>query len=314
MKKVITAILLFAAALAQAQEKVTFMPQWTAQTQFAGYYVAFVKGYYADAGLDVTIQHVTSSSSKSAIEHVLDGTVDICTGQLIQGIIYRDRGHDLVNVLQTSQNCSLMCVSNKPFNSINDMNGMRIARWKSGYGETADLFCKEYGFDIEWIYFANGINLFVSKAIDATLCYSYSEYIDILFAQGRIPPENVLEFGKLGFNYPEDAIMTTGSYYTRHKDTVDKFKQASIRGWNYAREHPEETVDIVMEFVRQNNIKTNRLHQKLMLEEVLKNQINAGTGRMDFRHMSKEMFQNLNDEMVGIGFISKNVNYSDFLK
>lgn len=314
MKKIITAILLFAAAFAQAQEKMTFMPQWTAQAQFAGYYVALVKGYYADAGLDVTIQHVTTSSSKSAIEHVLDGTVDICTGQLIQGIIYRDRGHDLVNVLQTSQNSSLMCVSNRPFKSINDMNGMRIARWKSGFGETADLFCKEYGFDIEWVYFANGINLFVSKAIDATLCYSFSEYIDILFAQGEIPPENVLEFGKLGFNFPEDAIMTTESYYAEHKDAVEKFTQATIRGWNYAREHTEETIDIVMDFVRQNNITTNRFHQKLMLEEILKNQVSPETGCMDFQHVSKEMFQNLNDEMLSTGFISKNVNHSDFLK
>lgn len=315
MKKIITAIFLLAAVAAQAQEKVTFMPQWTAQAQFAGYYVALEKGFYADAGLDVTIQHVSTSSSKSSIENVLDGTVDICTGQLIQGLMYRDRGHDIIDVLQTSQTCSLMCVSNEPFKSINDMDGMRIGRWKSGFGETADLFCKEYGFNrIEWIYFAGGINLFVSKAIDATLCYSFNEYIDILFARGEVPPENVLEFGELGFNFPEDAILTTATYYNEHKDTVEKFKEASVRGWNYAREHPEEAVDIVMKYVRQHNITTNSFHQKLMLDDVLKHQVNPETGIADFQHVSKEVFQNLNDEMLGIGFISKKVNYSDFLK
>lgn len=315
MKKTTAALLLLAAAYAQAQEKVTFMPQWTAQAQFAGYYVAQEKGFYADAGLKVTIQHVSTSTSKSSLEHVLDGSVDICTGQLIQGMIYRDKGKDLINVLQTSQNCSLMCVFNKPFSDINDMDGMRIARWKAGFGETADLFCQEYGFkNIEWIYFASGINLFVSKAVDATLCYSYSEYLDLLFARGEIPAGNVLEFGKFGFNVPEDAIMTTERYYNEHKEAVDKFKEASIRGWNYAREHPEEAIDIVMDYARSNNITTNRIHQKLMLEKVLEQQVNHDSGTADFQHMSKEMFQNLNEEMAGIGFISNYVNYSDFLK
>lgn len=315
MKKTIAALLLLAAAYAQAQEKVTFMPQWTAQAQFAGYYVAQEKGFYADAGLEVTIQHVSTSTSKSSLEHVLDGSVDICTGQLIQGMIYRDKGKDLINVLQTSQNCSLMCVSNKPFSDINDMDGMRIARWKAGFGETADLFCQEYGFkNIEWIYFASGINLFVSKAVDATLCYSYSEYLDLLFARGEIPAGNVLEFGKLGFNFPEDAIMTTDRYYNGHRDSVEKFKEASIRGWNYAREHPEETLDIVMDYVRRNNITTNRFHQKMMLDKVLGLQVNPDSGQADFSHMDKEMFQNLNEEMKGIGFISNYVNFSDFLK
>lgn len=315
MKKIMTALLLLAACTALAQEKVTFMPQWTPQAQFAGYYIALEKGFYADAGLDVTIQHVSTSSSKSSIENVLDGSVDICTGQLIQGIMYKDKGYDLVNVLQTSQNCSLMCVSNTPFTSFNDMDGMRIGRWKSGFGETADLFCQEYGFNkIEWVYFAQGINLFVAKAIDATLCYSYSEYLDLLFARGDIPPENVVEFGTLGFNFPEDAIMTTGKYYSQHKDAVDKFKEASIRGWNYAREHPEEALDIVMNYVRDNNIVTNRFHQKMMLEEVLRLQVNPDSGKADFGHMSEELFRNLNDEMMGVGFITNTVKYSDFIK
>ena len=44
---------LAAASGAQAAEKVTLQLKWVTQAQFAGYYVAQEKGFYADAGLDV---------------------------------------------------------------------------------------------------------------------------------------------------------------------------------------------------------------------------------------------------------------------
>ena len=38
-----------------AQKRFVFMPQWTAQAQFAGYYVAMEKGFYKAEGIDVDI-------------------------------------------------------------------------------------------------------------------------------------------------------------------------------------------------------------------------------------------------------------------
>lgn len=38
-------------------QKITFSPQWSAQSQFAGYYAALEKGFYDEAGLDVSIVH-----------------------------------------------------------------------------------------------------------------------------------------------------------------------------------------------------------------------------------------------------------------
>jgi NitT/TauT family transport system substrate-binding protein len=43
------------AGAAQAQERVTLQLKWVAQAQFAGYYVAKDRGFYREAGLDVTI-------------------------------------------------------------------------------------------------------------------------------------------------------------------------------------------------------------------------------------------------------------------
>jgi NitT/TauT family transport system substrate-binding protein len=60
MKPILFALAGVAAAAAvttaQAADKVTLQLKWVTQAQFAGYYVAKDKGFYKDAGLDVTIK------------------------------------------------------------------------------------------------------------------------------------------------------------------------------------------------------------------------------------------------------------------
>ena len=47
--------LVFLTAFSGYAQKITFSPQWSAQSQFAGYYAALENGYYAEPGLDVSI-------------------------------------------------------------------------------------------------------------------------------------------------------------------------------------------------------------------------------------------------------------------
>lgn len=60
---------------AQDLEPFVFMPQWTAQAQFAGYYVALEKGFYAEEGLDVRIEH--PSETLPVYERLRNGTCDV---------------------------------------------------------------------------------------------------------------------------------------------------------------------------------------------------------------------------------------------
>ena len=78
MKYVIFAIIgfLFLPFIAHAQ-RIVFTPQWTAQSQFAGYYVAQEKGFYKDAGVEVDFQH--PSVSYSALYRLMEGSSDIIT-------------------------------------------------------------------------------------------------------------------------------------------------------------------------------------------------------------------------------------------
>lgn len=315
MKKLLlAAAALFAAVSLQGQEKVRFMPAWIPQAQFAGFYMAQEKGFYAEEGLDIEIIDLSISSSTNPMEELANGGIDICTAQLVQAMIARSKGCPAVNILQTSQNNSLICISHTPVKSVSDLDGLRIARWKSGHGEHADMACREYGVHPKWEYTLSGINLFISRAVDAMIAYRFSEYLQLLFAKGDIPAENVIDFGEVGFNFPEDAVFTSESFYNEHKDAVEKFVRASIRGWQYAAAHRDETVDVVTRYARKNHNNTNRAMQKMMLDEVLNAQVDKNAGVATFSHIDMESFGLMNEELSAIELIDKPLNYNDFIK
>ena len=101
MKKYLILLSLMLISLFQGfGQQIIFTPQWTPQSQFAGYYAALENGYYADAGLDVSVVHPTSSYS--SVSMLKDGTSDIITCELIQAMMISD-DIKLVNLLQTTQ-------------------------------------------------------------------------------------------------------------------------------------------------------------------------------------------------------------------
>ena len=80
------------AARARAAESATvsFLPQWQPQAQFAGYYVAYEKGFYRERGLDVKI--LRGGPDRPPSEMLAQGRADFTTMQLTAGIVRRARG------------------------------------------------------------------------------------------------------------------------------------------------------------------------------------------------------------------------------
>lgn len=272
------ALLLFASSL--KAQRVVFMPQWTLQSQFAGYYVAQEKGFYREAGLDVEIIH--PSASNTALNHLQEGSCDVTTLQLAQAMILMDEGLSLKNILQTSQRNSLMIVPRQEhIRTLQDLKGKKIGIWNAGFGELAHILDEKEQLNIEWIPFINNVNLFVSGAIDATLAMEYNEYFQILAC--GIEPAQVFRFEELGFDIPEDGLYVTSSYFQTHRQELKSFVEASVRGWKWTAEHPEEALDIVLKYARDNHVVTNRVQQKRMLETILKLQCRKGEKTASFR-------------------------------
>lgn len=301
---------LTALALPVSAQKLVFTPQWTPQSQFAGYYVAEEMGFYEDAGLDVSIEH--PSASNSAINRLRSGKSDIITLQLVQAMQYVDEGLPLVNILQTSAHNSMMIVSHDHIRSIGDLKGKKVGRWKAGFDALARAFDRQYDLHIVWIPFVQNVNLFVSKAIDATLAMSYNEYFQILASGTELASDGIFRFSELGYDIPEDGLYVTRNYYESHREELLKFAAASRRGWLWTAEHPEEALGIVMKRVRSHRVATNPEHQKWMLREILKLQLGPAEAIPSFS-LSPETFEKADSLLFENGIISRKIRMDEIM-
>ncbi len=286
-------------------QKITFSPQWSAQSQFAGYYAALENGYYAEAGLDVSIVHPTNSYS--SINMLKDGTSDFITCELIQAMMASDKGIRLVNLLQTTQHTTLVLITHdKDIRQMSDLAGRRVGTWKVGFSEIPYIIDKEHNLGIEWVKFINPLNIYISRAIDATLGKSYNERI--LFSMSGITPGSMLRFSEMGYDYPEDGLYVSEKFFKKHPEQCRKFAEASRKGWEWVRNNRKEAVDIVMKYVKEANVSTNIYVQKWMLEEVLEMQEDVKGEAPSFR-LNDDAFYWLNDVLLKHGYISRSVEY-----
>lgn len=267
------------ASISMKAQQIVFTPQWTPQAQFAGYYAAFDKGFYDEAGVKVEIKH--PSVSYSAFNLLWEGSSDIITQQLVQAMIYIGQGMPLVNILQTSQQNGLMLVSRSDsLRTLEDFKGKKVGVWKTGFGELAYMMDADKELNIKWVPFLQGMNLYISKAVDATLAMSYSEYLQITMSGHEDKP--YIRLSETEYDFPEDGVYVTAEFYQKNTDKVNAFVQASRKGWEWVHEHPEEALDIVMKWAEKEHIHTNRLYQKWMLKEILRLQCEKGQNKPSF--------------------------------
>lgn len=289
-------------------QKITFSPQWTPQSQFAGYYAALENGYYAEAGLDVSIEHPTASYS--SISMLQDGTSNIITCELIQAMMTSEETR-LVNLLQTTQHSTLVLVSRAgDVTQLADLAGCRIGTWKIGFSEIPHMIDQEQHLDIEWVMFLNPLNLYIAGAIDASLVKSYNELI--LFYMAGITPGSVLYFSEHGYDFPEDGIYVKEEFFKKYPDQCRRFAEASRKGWEWVRSNPEAALDIVMKHVKEANVPTNRYCQKWMLDAILVAQEDVKGSHPSFR-LNESSFNLLNNSLMRYGYISKPVNFNRFI-
>ena len=309
MKKYLIMLCLSVISFIQGNaQQITFTPQWTPQSQFAGYYAALENGYYAEAGLDVSIKHPTTSYS--SLSMLMDGTSDIITCELIQAMMMSDDKVSLVNLLQTTQHSTLVLVARaKNVTQLSDIAGSRVGTWKVGFSEIPHMIDEEQFLDIEWIKLINPLNLYIAGAIDATLAKSYNELI--LFSMAGITPGSVLHFSECGYDFPEDGLYVSEEYYRKYPEQCRLFAEASRKGWDWVRNNREEALDIVMKYVREANVPTNRYNQKWMLDAILEVQEDVKGGKPSYR-LGEDAFYQLDEALKKYGYIGKSAVYESF--
>jgi NitT/TauT family transport system substrate-binding protein len=287
MKKFLSAsVLALIAGQASAQD-VTLQLKWVTQAQFAGYYVAAEKGFYEEEGLNVTIKPGGPDIAPTQV--IAGGAADVIVEWMPAALAAREKGLPLVNIAQPFKSSGMMltCLKESGITSPADFADKTLGVW---------FFGNEYPF-LSWMsqlglktdgspggvtVLKQGFNVdpLLQKQAACISTMTYNEYWQVIDA--GISPDDLVTF-----KYQDQGVATMedGLYVLEEnlkdpafEDKMVKFVRASMKGWKYAEENPDEAAMIVLD-----NDETGaqtETHQKRMMGEVAK--LTAGSnGALD---------------------------------
>ncbi len=256
-------------APARAFTTVRVALQWVPQAQFAGCYVAFEKGFYLSRGLDVIL--LPGGPNRDPLEAILDGKADVGTFFLSAALLYRDRGVPLVHLGQIVRRSHQILVAWKErgIETPDDLDGRPMSLWGDAFrGGYLALF-EDRDIRPRLVPQHYSVNLFRRGHVDACSAMSYNE-LHLLFLSGiEETALTVLDLSREGYDFPEDGLYALPDFASSRPQACRDLLEATLEGWRYAAENPEEALDIVMAYARRDNIPTNRPHQRWMLEKIL---------------------------------------------
>ncbi|SFT68285.1 ABC transporter substrate-binding protein [Sedimentitalea nanhaiensis] len=290
MKKILsgaTLALALGAMPAFAADEVKLQLKWVTQAQFGGYYVAKDKGFYDEEGLDVTI--LPGGPDVAPPQVIAGGGADVVVEWMPAALAAREKGLPLVNIAQPFKRSGMMltCWADVGIETPEDFAGHTLGVWFSGNefpflswmntlgvatdgGETGVTVLKQ-GFNVDPL---------LQRQADCISTMTYNEY-------GQVLDAGVTAEELVTFKYEDQGVATLeDGLYVLEKNLDDpafvdrmvRFVRASMKGWKYAEEHPEEAADIVLE--NDASGAQTEAHQVRMMGEIAK--LTAGSnGALD---------------------------------
>jgi NitT/TauT family transport system substrate-binding protein len=299
---------------ASAVRSVTFLPHWSPQAQFAGYYVAHEKGIYSKYGIDVNI--LTGGAHIQASEYLESEKVGFVTMWLSAAVQRRSQGVKLVNIGQVMQRSALMLLARKTsrIERPQDMDGKKIGLWGGDFAIQPKAFFKRHKVNPRIIAQSFSVNLFLRGGVDVASAMWYNEYHTILNSGVDASELTPFFFHELGLNFPEDGIYVLEKTLKQDPDLACRFVAASLEGWRYAFTHQEEAVDIVLEYAARARVPANRVHQKWMLARMQELTIPEKGNDIPLGGLKQTDFQNVGRELKEAGLIPGIPDFNLFYK
>ncbi len=260
-------------------DEVSLQLQWFAQAQFAGYYAAKDEGFYEAHCLDVEI--VEGGVDIVPQQQLGSGAVDYAISWVPKALVSRDEGIDIVNVAQIFQRSGTLQVSfaDAGIDAPEDLAGKKVGNW--GFGNEFELLAgaRSAGLDptadFEMIQQAFDMQALLSGEIDAAQAMTYNEYAQVLETVNPDTGElytaddlTVIDWNDVGTAMLQDAVWADGTRLgdEAYDDQTTRFIAASVEGWIWCRDNPDDCVDVVLA----NGPTLGASHQAWQLNEINK--------------------------------------------
>ena len=304
------AALLLGAAPAMALDKVTLQLKHLHQFQFAGYYAAQELGYYREAGLQVQIREGTDGNEPERA--VLAGKAEYGVGGSSL-LLARLAGKPVVvlGVIFQHSPYALAMRQNASGPDIRRLIGKRVM-----VGSLTD----ELGNADELLAFLNkeGIPLssfqrlehsynpedLVNGKVDAMSVYTTNEP-DLFDRLGF--PYDIYSPRAVGIDFYGDNLFTNEHEVANHPDRVRAFRAASLRGWQWAMNHQEETVDLILSKYSRRSDRQHLLYEARQMVPLVQPVL------VEIGYMNPERWQHIADVYAGLGLVPRGARYDGFM-
>jgi len=239
---------------------------WVPSAQFAGYLVARDKGFYEDANLDVTV--LPGGPNVNNIQQLVAGEADLAVDRVSTLFQSRDKGMPLKGIAEFDQESGFWLVAKKSNGILEpeDLVGQKVGIFSDNEFEYLAML-EEMGVDpdsVKTFYQGFTKEPFLNDEYPVAQVTSWDQ-LQVILASGY--SEDDLTFFKptdYGVGVLHGALIVTESILDENPEALTAFVQATMEGWKYAFENPEEALDIV----GQESQDASRTHEAASLDEM----------------------------------------------
>jgi len=222
---------------------VSLQLNWKYQFEYAGFIAAKEKGFYKDVGLDVNIKEYKVGT---------DIEKDVISGRSTYGL-YNSlslleylRGKPLALVASFFKRSALVLVTSQDIKTPKDLVGKTImAGTKEDFRLNFEPYFRHYGVDINSVKLvphSYRIDEFVDKKVDGMVALLSNEIPKL---QERGVKFNILDPSSENLFVLQLELITSQFEVINHPKRVKAFREASIKGWQYALKHKDEIIKII---------------------------------------------------------------------
>ena len=273
---------------------------WHHQFQFAGYYAAAEKGYYKDAGLNVTIK--SGQPGLRPVPEVLDGHADygVAPSEIL---LHRLNGKPIVALAAIFQHSAIVFLTKQDsgISTPQDMVGRTVMLLPGDDAAEYKAVFHSEGISQEQI---NIINDLIEGKTDVFNAYLTNEPF---YLQEENIPFSIIKPITYGIDFYGDTLFTSEQKMTTDLEQVKAFRRASLRGWEYALTHSDEIIDLL---IKKYGVNKSLAHLRFEADAVdkliLPNIVKIG-------HMNQGRWRHMAETYVQLGMTNPDYSLEGFI-
>jgi len=291
-------------AAAEHLDALTLQLKGPHQFQFAGYYAAQEKGFYREKGLDIRV--IAAKPDTNVVDEVVTGRADFGVGTSAL-LLERQKGKPAIALAALFQHSPLMLYGHiySGISSVRDLKGKRIMLAQDA--EELLAYLRREGIPENTLIpvpHTFSTDELVLGRVDAMSGQSTST--PFLLDKSYIPYV-ALSPRSAGIDFYSDILFTSADQVREHPQRIRAFREASLRGWDYALAHPEEIVDIIRARYAPDKSRDFLLFEAERIKPLVTVDL------LSIGHMSGGRWQNIINTYAELGLMSRDVRLGDFL-